>query len=130
MNALVLYDSTFGNTTLVARAIAEALGNDARAVPVAEVGPTDLQAAQLIIAGSPTQAGRPTSRLSQFLKSIPDQGLREFQVAAFDTRFEPQVRGLGLRVLMRIIGYAAPRIAQVLQAKGGHLAAPPEGFIV
>jgi hypothetical protein len=31
---------------------------------------------------------------------------------------------------MKIIGYAAPRIAGGLQAKGGRLAAPPEGFFV
>jgi hypothetical protein len=31
---------------------------------------------------------------------------------------------------MKVIGYAAPRISSGLQAKGGRLAAAPEGFIV
>ena len=31
---------------------------------------------------------------------------------------------------MRVIGYAAPRIAAALVSKGASLAAPPEGFIV
>ena len=32
--------------------------------------------------------------------------------------------------MLRVLGYAAGRIANRLERKGGHLAAEPEGFIV
>jgi hypothetical protein len=61
---------------------------------------------------------------------IPAAGLQHARVAAFDTRVAVPERGFALRLLMKVVGYAAPRIAKGLQAKGGHLAAAPEGFIV
>ena len=129
MKGIVLYDSTYGNTEILARKIAETF-SEARALAVNEASTSDLRGYDLLIVGSPTQGGRPTSGLMQFLKSVPDDSLVGIRVAAFDTRFAAQDRGISLRILMRLIGYAAPRIAAALQSKGGRLAAPPEGFIV
>ncbi len=39
-------------------------------------------------------------------------------------------QGVGLRILMSVIRYAAERIAKDLAKKGGRLVAKPEGFIV
>ena len=52
------------------------------------------------------------------------------RVAAFDTRFEAEEQGVGLRLLMSVIRYAAERIAKDLAKKGGKHVAKPEGFIV
>ena len=52
------------------------------------------------------------------------------QTAAFDTRVDTASSGLPLRLLMSVIGYAAPKIAKELSAHGGLQARPPEGFIV
>jgi flavodoxin I len=52
------------------------------------------------------------------------------RVAAFDTRFESEDQGIGLRLLMSVIRYAAQRVAKDLAKKGGSLVAEPEGFIV
>jgi len=51
-------------------------------------------------------------------------------VTSFDTRFSAKDKGIGVRILLRVLGYAAGRIANRLERKGGHLAAEPEGFIV
>jgi hypothetical protein len=48
--------------------------------------------------------------------------VKNVRVAAFDTRLKT--------VLVKIFGYAAPRIAATLKDKGGKLVAPGEGFLV
>ncbi|RIK37383.1 MAG: hypothetical protein DCC55_24455 [Chloroflexi bacterium] len=132
MNTLVVYDSAYGNTEKVARAIAEAFAPP-HAVTVLRAGETNataLESIDLLIVGSPTQGGRPTPAIQEFVNQIPSGALADVNVAAFDTRISAQERGIGLRILMRLLGFAAGRIANSLQAKGGRLAAPPEGFIV
>jgi flavodoxin len=125
---LILYDSAYGNTQKVADAMAAAVSS--QAVAIGQVSTDHLPPADLLIVGSPTQAGRPTSGMKQFLDQIPAGRLSETQVAAFDTRFEAQQQSFGLRTLMKVLGYAAPRIASALTRKGARLVAPPEGFIV
>ena len=49
---------------------------------------------------------------------------------AFDTRISASDVGKGLRLLMKVGGYAAPHIANVLKKKGGNLVVPAEGFFV
>ena len=53
MDAIVVYESLWGNTAEVARAVAEGLGPGARALRVDEAGPADAAAAELIVAGAP-----------------------------------------------------------------------------
>lgn len=130
MKALVVYDSVFGNTEQIARAVAAALG--AEALRATGVQSEHLAGVQLLIAGSPTRGFRPTPVISNWLKSIPAQSLQGVRVAAFDTRIsmaDPSVPGI-LRFMVKIFGYAAKPIADRLVKKGGELAAPPEGFIV
>jgi flavodoxin len=67
---LVTYFSHTGNTRLVAEAIAEALGGEAMAKPMAEAG--DLAPYHLIFAGFPVQTHSVPYPAEVFLKSIPD----------------------------------------------------------
>lgn len=128
MKRLVIYDSEYGNTSKIAHVIAHTI--EARILPVSKVRIDDLESVSVLIVGSPTHGGRPTPALQQFLKNIPGDMLKNSRVAAFDTRFAPKEHGLGLKIVMKTIGFAAPRIAAVLTEKGGYLACPPEGFIV
>jgi flavodoxin I len=132
MNTLVVYDSVYGNTEKVAWAIARALAPDiaVTTLRVGEANVASLQPVDLLIVGSPTQGGRATPAIQEFINKIPTGGLKNVRVTAFDTRFSAQEKGIGLRILMGLVGYAAGRIANSLQAKGGSLAIPPEGFIV
>jgi flavodoxin len=56
MRALVVYESMFGNTRLVASNIADGLRADyeVTVVPVAEATPELVAAADLLVAGAPT----------------------------------------------------------------------------
>ena len=122
MKVLIVYDSMYGNTEEIARAIGGAIGSDVKALRAAEANPSELKAIDLLIVGSPTQAGKTTPTIREFLNKIPESSLKDIKVAAFDTRFSTKLVG--------VFGYAAGRIAIDLRAKGGILAAPPEGFFV
>jgi flavodoxin I len=130
MKALVIYDSEYGNTEHAARAIVDSLAADARLLRASEARPADLNGIDLLVAGSPTQGGKPTAALKTLLDAIPAKGLKGIPAAAFDTRISASDSGLPLRLLMKLIGYAAPRIASGLAEKGARLMLPPEGFIV
>ncbi len=53
MKAIVVYESLWGNTAAVARAIAEGLGSGARVLSTAEATAAELAGADLIVAGAP-----------------------------------------------------------------------------
>ena len=124
MKALVVYDSVFGNTEQIAQAIGNALGSqkDVEILRVSNVKPEQLMGLELLIVGSPTHGGRPTSAIQDFLNKVSEPAIRGTNVAAFDTRFSTR--------LVRIFGYAAGRIADSLKRNGGTLIASPEGFFV
>jgi flavodoxin len=129
MRYLVVYDTSYGNTAKVAEAIRTGLGAGAQANEVETLHPEDLSGLDLLVVGSPTQGGRPTQSMADWLGRLPSapQGA---SVTVFDTRLASEDVGLGLRLLMNVIGYAASRIAKALVAKGYILVGDPKGFIV
>ena len=122
MKSIVVYDSQFGNTEKIAKAIGEGLGAEATVVKVKEANVADLGFYNLIIIGSPTQGGRHTAAMKAFLDSIPADALKGKRLAAFDTRLK--------NVMVKMLGYAAPRIEAAIKAKGGNSTAQPQGFFV
>jgi flavodoxin len=133
MKALVVYDSVFGNTEKIARAIGDALGSapDINVLRVGDVRPEHLTGLTLLIVGSPTRAFRPLPSISGFLRRLPVRALAGVGVAAFDTRIAPaDVNSWFLTFMVKLFGYAAPPIADGLTRKGGELVATREGFFV
>jgi len=133
MKALVVYDSVFGNTEQIAKAIGNALssGNDVEILQVTAVKPEHLAGLELLIVGSPTRAFRPTPAITTFLKKISVDGLKGVKVAAFDTGISmSDTNSRVLRFFVKSFGYAAKPIADRLEKKGGELLAAPEGFFV
>jgi flavodoxin I len=132
MNIVVLYYSLYGNTEQVAKAIAGVLRKSytVKLLQVTEAKLADLKSTELLIVGSPTHGGRAASVMQTFLESIPSDGLKGVKVAVFDTRFEANKSNTFLKMLMKMIDFAAPKIASLLTAKGGNLIIPPEGFFV
>ncbi len=122
MKALIVYDSVYGNTEKIARALGNAVAGDVKVLHVGEVNPSELKTIDLFIVGSPTQGGRATQAVQNFLNKVPEPSLKGVNVAAFDTRMTTKLVG--------IFGYAAGKIASSLKGKGGTLVAPPEGFFV
>jgi len=124
MKALIVYDSIYGNTEKIARAVAEAITPSAevKVLQAGEANPSELESTDLLIVGSPTHAGRPTPPIQDFLNKVPKLSSQGINIAAFDTRSQTK--------LVMVFGYAAGRIARNLKGKGGNLIASPEGFLV
>ena len=122
MKTLIVYDSTYGNTEKLAKALGEALRGPARVIRAAEAGSAELDKMELLIVASPTTGGRPTEAVLRFLDNIPAAALKKVKAAAVDTRLKAK--------WVRIFGYAADKIGARLEARGGTLVAPPEGFFV
>lgn len=124
MKAMVVYDSAYGNTEQIARAIAGGLGRpeEVRLSRAGTIRPQDLEGMEILVVGSPTQAGRPTRPVQVFLDGLAGATLKGVHVAAFDTRMAGR--------FARIFGYAAGRIGRSLEKSGGQVLAQGEGFFV
>lgn len=122
MNAWVVYDSQYGNTEKIARAVGSALGPDARVMRAGGVDPADLERVDLLVVGSPTHGGRPTEAVQGLLDRLKGSLPAGMRVAAFDIRLAAK--------WVRIFGYAGPKIAGALEEEGENLVAPAEGFVV
>ena len=66
MKAIVVYESLWGNTAAVAKAIAEGIGPEAKALSTADATPAALAGAELVVAGSPL-----------FAFQLPTEAVRE-----------------------------------------------------
>lgn len=120
MKAVVVYDSSYGNTKSVAEAIAGSLdGLDATPVAVGDFKPEALAAGDLLVVGSPINGWRPTPKITTLLSSLGSGTLSGVNAAAFDTR-----------VRMFIHGDAAKKISHALKAGGADIIAEPMPFYV
>lgn len=143
MKAVVVYESMYGNTRLVADAVGRGLSQVAQVdvVPVALAGPDLVEAADLLVVGGPTHAhgmSRASTRQAaaeqaKDLRLEPGAagaGLREWfaslgpvevRSAAFDTRVE---------LPAALTGRAGKGIAKELRQHRSHLVREPETFFV
>jgi flavodoxin I len=122
MRVLIVYDSVYGNTEKIDRTIGSALPGEVKVLRVGEVNPSELGKPDLILIGSPTQGGRMTPAIVNFIDKLSEASIKGIKVAAFDTRLSAKLVG--------IFGYAAGRIAESLKGKGGNLIAKPQAFFV
>jgi hypothetical protein len=142
LKALVVYESFFGNTESIARAVASGLrleGLDAIDRDVSDVHDLMPGGYDLLVAGGPTHAfalSRPRTRddavarggdssysgrgLREWLSDIPNQSGTRL-AAAFDTR---------VSTVRRLPMSAARSAAHLLRQRGFTLVARPAGFVV
>jgi hypothetical protein len=139
MKAVVVYESLWGNTAAVARAIAVGMGPEAVALSTADAAGATMEDVDVVVAGSPVLGFRlPTEKMREGALTNPGgrpprpadlshPSMRAWldalapghgHSAAFDT----QVRGP--------FGKAAPTIAEALEKAGYARLAEPVGFIV
>ena len=147
MKAVVVYESMYGNTHLIADAIAEGLRPDAEVevLPVGRANAEALTGMDLLVVGGPTHAhgmSRASTRDAAVdaatkpgadLEVDPDaegEGLRDWfeqigrsmcDAAAFDTRIHGPAP---------LTGRASKGIAKRLRTHGATLVVEPESFLV
>jgi len=117
MITLVIFDSNFGNTKIIAEIIAKVL--DAKAVPVSNFNSNEIEGIDLLIVGSPIIAWKPSEKMIKFLESLTNGQLRGIKATTFDTR-----------VKLFIHGDAAKKIANHLERAGAKIIVEPQGFFV
>jgi len=122
MKALIIYDSQYGNTEKIAKAIGAGFEGDIRVKKVGTVNADDIAWAKTVIIGSPTQGGRQTAAIKDFVEKLPADTFTGKRLAAFDTRAKS--------FIVKLFGYAGQRIEDSLKGKGGNITAQPQGFFV
>jgi flavodoxin len=127
MRTVVIYDSVYGNTEQVARAIGRgaAPSGDVRVLSVDEAGAGEAIAqaghADLLFVGGPTQRHGLSPKLKAFLGSLSRGSMRGTGAASFDTRY---------RMAALLTGSAARDAAGRLRRAGSRLVVPPESFFM
>jgi len=121
MKTLVVYDSVYGNTERIARAIGEAIPGEVQVLRVGQVKAGDLETTDLLIVGSPTHGALPTEAVQGLLERIGPPAREGARAATFDTR-------LTWKFLERWGGFAASKMADALKEKGWTLAGEPGVF--
>ena len=122
METLIVFDSTYGNTEKIAKAIYDAITGEVKVIRASIANPAELEAIDLLIVGSPTYGGRPTPAVQGYLDRIPESAIKGKKVAAFDTRYSTR--------MVKIFGFAADKISDSLKAKGATVVSSPAGFFV
>ena len=133
MKALIIYDSVFGNTEKVARAIGAALGSEPEVsvLSVNGLSADRLQGLDVLFVGSPTRGFRPTSAITAFLAALPEGTLAGIKAASFDTRIPLEsIKNPLFRFIVKRGGYADLPIAKELVRLGAAQPVPSAGFIV
>ena len=93
MKALIIYDSLFGNTEKVARALASGLregGADVDCTRAAEVDVAGLHANDMLVIGGPTHKRGLSEPMKEFIERLNDVDLTDIKGFAFDTKQEPR----------------------------------------
>ena len=122
MRTLVVYDSKYGNTKIIAQAIGETLDGEVEVRHVDNVEVPSLAEYELLVVGAPTHGANPSDPVKAFLEQVQPRALKGVKVAGFDTRMTNR--------LITMFGVAAPKIAKALEKKGGTPAGEPAGFYV
>jgi len=123
MKTLIIYDSLYGNTEAVARAIGETTSGEVQMLKVGEVDAGALGGVDLLIVGSPTHGALPTEAIQALLAKMGPSPHTGARAATFDTR-------LTWPFLERWGGFAAPKMADMLRDKGWTITGEPGGFFV
>ncbi len=119
MKSLVIYDTIYGNTKIIAETVAKELGGDANIVALEDFVPDDLRDVRFLVIGSPVIAWNPTERMKDFIFSFKKHQFDGFRAAVFDTQIE-----------LFFHGDAASKIAIELARAGSIIVTDPIGFKV
>jgi flavodoxin len=93
MKSLIVCDSNFGNTKLIAIEIANSLGGDTEVVSTKEFKDSDLDSVDLLIFGSPINGWRPSEASVDLLKHLNGKIKKGLKFSTFDTRMKLFIHG-------------------------------------
>jgi flavodoxin len=131
MKILIVYDSLFGNTEKIAQAIGEAFrGHEVQILLAKDAQAAHLQGIGFLVVGSPTHGGRPSEQTKKFLDRLQATTLTNIKAATFDTSIPTQGQKRFTRWIVKLLGYAAKRIAKHLTRMGTTVIAKESFFVL
>ena len=119
MKSLVIYDSNYGNTELIAEEIAKNLGDGVKAISVKKADKSDIKDLDLLVIGSPIIGWKPTENITALLKEVEMMDLKSLKYTTFDTRIK-----------LLIHGDAKEKMSKSLSKTGAKLVIEPIAFYV
>lgn len=126
MKKLVIYDSYFGNTAVIAETIAKEL--DCQHIKVHAFKTEMVNDFDCIIVGSPTRAFSATKEIKQLLKKISNTDVK---LALFDTRIHiTEETPKPLKMMVNKFGYATDTMEKIVMKKGMNLCSESGKFYV
>jgi flavodoxin len=127
--AIVVYESKYGNTKLVAEAIAEGmnqvLGQEAVVAKLNDVDLTQIDRFDTILVGSPNHIGGATRGIRKFIDKLGKLNLEDKQGAVFDTYlakdFEKAVKKMEKQIGEKVPGLTlvAPGLSIMIDGMKG-----------
>ncbi len=136
MKSVVVYESLWGNTAAIARAIAEGLGEGAEALGTAQATPERIAGADLIVVGAPLLGfSLPTEQMREGIRTQPQGPPADLSNPSLRSWLEklPAGTGRGAAFETRIWwspGSAAKTAAKMLEDRGHPSGAAVEKFVV
>ena len=138
MKAVVVYESLWGNTAAIARAIAEGIGGGTPALSTTDATPEAIAGADLIVAGSPILGFRlPSEQVRESIRIKPGSAPRPPDLSHPPLRSWlealPRGEGNGAAFETKIRGpwgNATTAISKALKQAGYRPLGKPQGFIV
>ena len=119
MKTLVIYDTNYGNTKKVAKAIASNFGKNTKTISLANLKKKNIKGIDVLIAGCPVIGWSPTEKMTHFLASLNNNELQGVKAAAFDTRMK-----------LFFFTDAAKKISKELARAGAVIIAKSQAFYV
>jgi flavodoxin len=121
VKAVVVFDSTWGNTEKIAEAVASGIGGGTKAVRVGAAKASELEHVDLLVLGSPIVGGKASPAMQAYVNALSPGPTGRLDVATFDTRL--------MMRFVKIFGFAAVRMADTVKEMGCNVKSA-EGFFV
>ncbi len=119
MKTLVVCDSNFGNTKLIALQIAKTIGDNSKVILTKDFKESGLKDVDLLVFGSPIIGWRPSEKTIEVLENLKGKLKKDIKFATFDTR-----------VKLFIHGDAKEKMAEMLRQAGGRRVFESQAFYV
>jgi hypothetical protein len=128
MKSVVVYDSYFGNTEVVAKTIHEVLqqSHNSKLIHVSEAYDLNVEDYDLIVIGSPTRYYKPTLPIIELVREVKPYPVK---VAFFDTRMDAEGHWL-LGPIENLLGFAVDTMVSLIASGEADMDIEPLGVYV
>lgn len=128
MKSVVVYDSYFGNTEMVAKTIQEVFqqSHNSKLIHISEAYDLDIDSYDLIVIGSPTRYYKPTEPIVALVREVRAYSVN---VGFFDTRMDAEGHWL-LGPVEKLLGFAVDTMVSLIENGEATMDIEPLGVYV